>query len=115
MPLSSAYSLALETAGASNETVRFALEMTNDSGNAFVGKDGLVPAGGKFYLVGQLEATTDHPKVFEQDHRTVANVTINSLANAYNCIPDLREPELELALSVDLKWEQGLVDDVEIQ
>ena len=111
----SAYSLALETAGASNETVRFALEMTNDSGNAFVGKDGLVPAGGKFYLVGQLEATTDHPKVFEQDHRTVANVTINSLANAYNCIPDLREPELELGLSVNLKWEQGLVDDVEIQ
>ena len=110
----SAYSLALETAGNINEKVRFALEMTNKSGNAFVGKDGLVPAEGKFYLVGELEASADHTKVFEQDHRTVAYVTINSLANAYNCIPDLREPQLELGLSVDLEWQEGLVDEVEI-
>lgn len=109
------YSLALETAGESGEKVRFALEMTNASGAAFVGQDGFVPADGKFYLVGELEATTDHPKVFEQYHKTVANVTITSLKNAYNTIPDLREPQLELGLSVNLEWEQGLVDDVEIQ
>lgn len=117
-----AYTLALETKGvtsgaASGETVRFALEMTNNSGADFIGVDGIVPAGGKFYLVGNLvsETTGDALKVFEQDHKTVAKVTINSLKSAYNCIPDLRSPKLELGLSVDLKWEEGLVDEVTIE
>lgn len=115
---SSAYSLALETIGKQQEqqeTVYFAIEMTNQSAEAFTGADGIVPVGGKFYLVGQLTSTDDHPKVFEQDHKTVANVTISSLKNAYNCIPDLRSPKLELGLSVDLVWEEGLVQDIEIK
>lgn len=113
-----AYSLALETAGTESspyEKVRFALELVNESGAAFTGKDGIVPAGGKFYLVGELTANNDHKKVFEQDHKTIARVTINSLKSAYNCIPDLRAPRLELGLSVDLTWQQGLVSDVTIQ
>ena len=115
---SSAYSLALETIGKQaeqQETVRFAIEMTNNSAEAFTGADGIVPVGGKFYLVGQLTSTDDHTKVFEQDHKTVANVTIKSLKSAYNCIPDLRSPKLELGLSVDLTWEAGLVDNVVIE
>lgn len=118
------YTLALETAGEQGEdaeTVRFALELKNTSGTAFAGVDGIVPAGGTFYLIGQLstdrtDASVDRAtKVFWQDHKTTARVSISSLASAYNCIPDLREPQLELALSVDLEWQQGLVDDVEIQ
>lgn len=107
--------LVLETAGKGGEKVNFALEFTNNSSQAFYGKDGLVPVGGKFYLVGQLSADGSHAKVFEKDHYTKATVTINSLKNAYNCIPDLRSPKLELGLSVDLKWEEGLSQDVTIQ
>lgn len=107
--------LVLETAGNGGEKVNFALEFTNNSGQAFYGKDGLVPVGGKFYLVGQLNADGSHAKVFEKDHYTKATVTINSLKNAYNCIPDLRSPKLELGLSVDTKWEKGLSQDVTIQ
>ena len=113
-----AYSLALETVGnatASNEKVRIALEFVNNTNNEFVGKDGIVPVGGKFYLVGELANTTDHHKVFEQDHTTTANVTINSLKSAYNCIPDLRSPQLEFGLAVDLQWQEGLVSDVVIE
>lgn len=118
-----AYSLALETKGAVStdpETVRFALEFINNTEEEFVGRDGIVPVGGKFYLVGELhsETTADggdaHVKVFEQDHKTMANVSITSLKNAYNCIPDLRSPRLELGLSVNLKWEDGLVANVTI-
>ena len=118
-----AYSLALETKGTTDkdpETVRFALEFINNTEEEFVGRDGIVPVGGKFYLVGELhsETTADggdaHVKVFEQDHKTVANVSITSLKNAYNCIPDLRSPRLELGLSVNLKWEDGLVANVTI-
>ncbi len=109
-----AYTLALETEGETSETIRFALEMTNNSGSEFIGQDGIVPADGKFYLVGTLEADATNTKVFEQDHKTVAKVTINSLKSAYNCIPDLRSPKLELGLSVDLTWQEGLVDEVVI-
>ena len=122
-----AYSLALETKGTTDkdpETVRFALEFINNTTEEFVGRDGIVPVGGKFYLVGELESETTadatedgkepHVKVFEQDHKTVANVSITSLKNAYNCIPDLRSPRLELGLSVNLKWEDGLVANVTI-
>lgn len=117
-----AYTLALETKGvtsgaAQGETVRFALEMTNASGSDFIGKDGIVPAGGKFYLVGNLVSETQAGgalKVFEQDHKTIAKVTITSLKSAYNCIPDLRSPKLELGLSVDLEWQKGLEYEVTI-
>lgn len=111
-----AYSLALETAQGTE--VRFALELTNQTGVAFTGKDGIVPKGGRFYLVGILTPdatqTESDNRVFRQDHTTKATVTINSLENAYNCIPDLKSPKLELGLSVDLVWEEGLVQDVVI-
>lgn len=108
-----AQSLALPTKAGTN--VNFALELTNNTGNAFTGIDGIVPAGAKFYLVGKLvpEGKADN-KVFAQAYNTKANVTITSLAHAYNCIPDLKNPKLELGLSVNLEWTEGLVQDVTI-
>lgn len=109
-----AQSLALSTTAGTN--VNFALELTNNTGKAFTGVDGIVPAGARFYLVGELEPQTSvaNNRVFEQAYNTKANVTINSLAHAYNCIPDLKNPKLELGLSVNLEWTAGLVDDVTI-
>lgn len=107
--------LALETQEKSGDNVNFALEFINNGNEAFTGADGIVPVGGKFYLVGTLTSTDSNKKVFEQDHITKANVTIQSLKSAYNCIPDLRSPKLELGLSVDLEWQQGLIDNVEIK
>ena len=109
-----AQSLALSTKAGTN--VNFALELTNNTGNAFTGVDGIVPAGAKFYLVGRLEpqANKADNKVFAQAYNTKANVTITSLAHAYNCIPDLKNPKLELGLSVNLEWTEGLVQDVTI-
>lgn len=112
-----AYSLALQTAQGTE--IHFALELTNKTGVSFTGKDGIVPAGGRFYLVGKLTPdatqTESDNRVFYQDHTTKATVTINSLENAYNCIPDLKSPKLELGLSVDLTWETGLTQDVTIE
>lgn len=109
-----AQTLALATAD--GEKVRFAIELTNNTGVAFTGVDGIVPAGARFYLVGELEPQTGvaNNRVFEQAYNTKANVTINSLAHAYNGIPDLKNPKLELGLSVKLEWTAGLVDDVTI-
>lgn len=109
-----AQSLALPTAAAT--PVNFALELTNNTGNEFTGIDGIVPAGAKFYLVGQLvpQAEKAGNQVFAKAYNTKANVTISSLAHAYNCIPDLKNPELELGLSVNLEWTEGLVQDITI-
>lgn len=52
--------------------------------------------------------------VFMSDYQTIANVTITSLANAYNTIPDLRATQMELGLSVDLEWKTGISFDVTI-
>lgn len=109
-----AQSLALSTTAGTN--VNFALELTNNTGNAFAGVDGIVPAGAKFYLVGQLVPQADKAgnQVFAKAYNTKANVTISSLAHAYNCIPDLKNPKLELGLSVNLEWTEGLVQDITI-
>lgn len=101
-------------------TVNVAIELTNNSGVAFRGADGIIPAGGKFYLVGKLEPKTkaltgvDKPAVFMSDYKTTLNLTITSLKNAYNTIPDLRSTKLQLGLSVDLDWQTGLQFDVNI-
>lgn len=101
-------------------TVNVAIELTNNSGVAFRGFDGIIPAGGKFYLVGKLEPKTKeltgvtNPAVFMSDYKTTLNLTIKSLQNAYNTIPDLRSTKLQLGLSVDLEWKTGIQFDVNI-
>lgn len=106
---------------ADQNKVNVAIELTNNSGVAFRGADGIIPAGGKFYLVGQLnpDAKTiegvTNPAVFMSDYKTTMNLNITSLKNAYNTIPDLRSTKLQLGLSVDLDWQVGLQFDVEIK
>lgn len=100
--------------------VNVAIELTNNSGVAFRGADGIIPVGGKFYLVGQLnpDAKTiegvTKPAVFMSDYKTTLNLNITSLKGAYNTIPDLRSTKLQLGLSVDLDWQTGIQFDVNI-
>ncbi len=130
------YTLALETA--KDQAIYVAVEFLNNSGQDFEGIDGVVPAGGKFYLVAQLtpnqgtgyDATTLN-KVFMQDYKTIVNFTIKAgkskgdtdfpstgnttgLGAAYNTIPDLRTPKLELGLSVNLQWQAGLTFNINL-
>lgn len=107
--------LVLETPVNENEFI--AIEFTNNSTKDFYGVDGIVPVGGKFYLVGQLTASAAEEtqyKVFKQDYTTTARVAIKDLKSAYNTIPDLKAPQLEIGLSVDLNWETGHVYDLEL-
>lgn len=105
---------------AEQNKVNVAIELTNNSGVAFRGADGIIPAGGKFYLVGTLVPKTDaltgvaNPAVFMSDYKTTMTLTIKSLKNAYNTIPDLRSTKLQLGLSVDLEWKTGIQFEVEI-
>lgn len=117
------YTLLMPNYQATAATVNFAIELENNTGHEFRGQDGVVPVGGKFYLVGTLNPnegvnTESDPKVtdvFVSDYQTVAKVTIKSLEKAYNTIPDLRATQMELGLSVDLTWEKGFTFDVSIE
>lgn len=99
--------------------VKIAIELENNSGSDFIGAAGqLIPKNGKFYLVATLKAsnaTTTQKRVFIKDFTTTANLTIKNLANAYNTIPDLRTPQLELGMSVDLSWTAGSIYNVDFE
>ena len=115
--------MVLETVATKNVPV--VIELTNDIAD-FYGRSGqLIKKNTKFYLLGTLtasDATETESKVFKQDYVTTANFTIlvgtpksslgtshnnDGLGAAYNVIPDLRTPQLELGLSVDLEWSTG--------
>ena len=121
------YTLVLDnknnaTGGSQANVVYVTVELVNGTDVDFYGVDGMVPKGGKFYLVGKLDknATSgvtnvnnvDH--IFVQDHTTVANLTIMNLKNAYNNIPDLRSTSVSVGLAVNLTWVDGITFDVEI-
>ena len=117
--------------------VYVALELQNNTGRDFFGKDNLITNGSNFYLIGELdpagktgpslpayhalppygvttgEGTRTVPRVFIQDHMTTANFKIgeNSLKYAYLTVPDLRSSSVTLGLSVDLNWSAGLTFD----
>ena len=120
--------LVLETPA--DENVNVLLELTNNTGKRFKGKDGYIPNGAKFYLLGALTPSkgtgydaTKLNQVFKQDYVTTANFTIvtnngaghdKGLGAAYNVIPDLRTPALSIGLSVDLTWQAGLTFNVDM-
>ena len=97
------------------------IELENNSGQAFYGKDGIIQKNTKFYLVGQLtpnKTGLTNPnsvnRVFMQDYVTTANFNITDLKSAYNCIPDLRTSGINVGLAVDLDWKSGITFDVNI-
>lgn len=107
-------------AATEQNNVNVAIELTNNTDKPFRGIDGIIPVGGKFYLVGQLDpdaktvTNVTNPAVFMSDYKTTLNLNITSLKNAYNTIPDLRSTKLQLGLSVDLEWQAGIQFDVNI-
>lgn len=91
----------------SGENVYICLELRNNSGKTFTGMDGIVLPGSKFYLVGNIELASGQSSVFQQDHTTVINCKISSLAEARNAIPNLEQPHLTLGIMVSATWDMS--------
>lgn len=118
------YTLVLDNNNnTSAKSIYVAVELVNKTGIDFYGADGMIPAGGKFYLIGKLDPTDaatvgENPKnvdrVFLKDYTTKANLTIKDLKNAYNVIPDLRSTAISVGLAVNLEWQNGITFNVEI-
>ena len=115
------YTLVLDNkdgSGSSQSNVFVTVELENNSGEDFYGAEGIIPKNTKFYLVGELKlcgnTTETIDRVFVKDHTTVANFTITNLKKAYNHIPDMRTSKINVGLAVDLKWESGIIFNVEL-
>lgn len=115
------YTLVLDNKDATSSkqsNVLVTVELENNSGVAFYGADGIIPANTKFYLVGELKldgkTTQTVDRVFVKDHTTVATFTITSLKNAYNHIPDMRTSKINVGLAVNLEWQEGITFDVKL-
>ena len=120
-PTTGNYTLVFDNKNTDKKTVYVTIELENNSGMDFYGKDGIILKNAKFYLVGKLDPTkeglskpTGVNRVFVQDYVTTANFNITDLKDAYNCIPDLRTSGINVGLAVDLDWKSGITFDVDI-
>lgn len=96
------------------QTVHFALEFQNSTSTTFQCQQGTIQPGCKFYLVGELkpangtkpEGDEDLAGVFNSDHKTTVYIKVDNLKNAYNTVPDLRDPQLEIGVVAEMDWVQ---------
>ena len=106
---------------ANDKVVNIAVELVNNTGKDFWGKDNLIPNGGTFYLAAQLDLATlktvpeGVESVFVQDYMTSVKLKIGekSLQSAYATVPDLRSVAMTFGLSVDLTWQAGAEFEIE--
>ena len=91
-----------------NKKVPVALELTNNSGVDFKGLGGKIQNGTKFYLVGEVDPeqfkddsrTEIRDRVFTQDYTTTLNIKVTGLEKAYNVVPNLLSPRLEMGVEL---------------
>jgi len=85
--------------------VDIVLEFENNSGQDFKGENGgIVYKNTRFYLMGQLwpdpeRGEDEWKRVFTKDYMTTIHLTIQSLKNAYNVIPDMKTATYALKVS----------------
>lgn len=97
------------------QDIHLALEFQNNSGADFYGANGnKVAAGSRFYLIATLEYQSavnnsgeSLPAIFVHDHVTQVTFKVQSLAKAYNTIPELRDPQLEIGVLTKIEWVQS--------
>ena len=103
------------------EDVNIVMEFQNNSGQTFYGKSCVIYPETKFYLIGQIkpseatsssEASEAKGRVFTQDYVTTVNTKVESLANAYNVLPDLIGGRLELGIELVSSWVQAETTNV---
>lgn len=107
--------LALQNEDGKDVTIM--LELENQSGKNFKGEDGIVYKGTKFYLTGQVklsggsdtsvsasEKDDVKKRVFTQDHTTTVTMKVQTLAHAYNVMPNILSGRLEIGVDIKLDW-----------
>lgn len=95
-----------------SEDVNIILEFENNSDDlTFKCIDGTVYPHTRFYLAGKVEAAggtggddASRGRVFTKDYITTVNMTVTSLAKAYNVLPNLLTSNLEIGVETTPDW-----------
>ena len=103
-----------------NKKVPVVLEFINNSDTDFEGVGGKVYRGTKFYLAAEIDPsdfsedprTEIRDRVFTQDYTTTLNMKVTGLAKAYNVVPNLLSPRLELGIELVTKWVSTTPEEV---
>ena len=98
--------LLLQTAD--RDSVYFVLEFNNTTTRTLRCQQGDILPGSSFYCVGKLVPPTGQAplkRVFSQDKMTAVTIRNITLLNAYNTIPDLYDPQLEVGIQAEMDWE----------
>lgn len=104
-----------------NKKIPVALEFLNNSDKDFKGLGGIVQQGTKFYLVGEIDpaeysnispSSEISDRVFTQDYTTTLNIKVKGLEKAYNVVPNLLSPRLEMGIELTPKWVATTPDEV---
>lgn len=118
----SAVSSTLVLQSNDNEEIALVLEFENNSTQTIEGVNhGLIHPGTKFYLVAKVKPsdakgdTVEKKRVFTQDQITKMTMTVESLAKAYNVVPNLLSPRLEIGIQVVTNWMQVVPTDVMLE
>lgn len=93
------------------EDVNIILEFEYHGAEKFKCIDGFVYPNTRFYLVGKVEVTNGSAgdgvsdgRVFTKDYITTVNITVSSLAKAYNVLPNLLSSNLEIGVMTTPQW-----------
>lgn len=94
------------------EDVTIILEFENKSDSQFYGVNNeIIYPGTRFYLVGTIPYNAGEGgddisagRVFTKAYTTVVNLTVNSLAGAYNVLPNILSNHLEVGVEVMTDW-----------
>lgn len=110
---------------ADHTPVRFVLEFRNSTGQTMHCPQGDILPWCRFYLAGELnpdaQTGVTQPSgkvfhsVFSRDYITRVSVSIGSLRNAYNTVPDLHSPQLEIGLVAEMKWMQFTPQSIKLE
>lgn len=108
---SSVSSLMLESEP--GKEVNFALEFKNNSNSTIYGRENCqIYPGTHFYLLGKMTLASavnntgeDLDRVFSKDHETVLSVRFSGFENAFNVLPSLEDPQLQIGVEAQVSWE----------
>ena len=119
--VATAYANTLVLPTKKDEVVYLILEFTNNSGVDFNGANGVIVNGSKFYMTAKLDPkkatgynADDNTmnRVFSQDGYTEVTCVVSDLKGAWNVVPDTRDPQLEIGVSMEMKWTHSTTTNV---
>ena len=98
------------------QAVHILLEFENATDNTFQCIDGSIYPHTRFYMIGEVNAARydtqsskwdndNNQRVFTKDYITTVNMTVSSLAKAYNVPPNLLSNKLEIGVETTPQWE----------